>query len=89
MILSAEWAKDKREAWQSIVRNWGGKEEVFDWAAWGHLRWGMGRSWSTLLWVRKARRYGWTRYDDTYITWLKTYKVLEGSGSLPKPRDVK
>lgn len=85
----AEWAKDKREAWQSIVRKWGGKEEVFDWAAWGHLRWGMGRAWSTLLSVGKARRYGWTRYDDTYITWLKTYKVLEGSGILPKPRNVK
>ena len=81
-----EWAKDKRWAWDRVVEKYGGKKEVFDWAAWGHLRWGLGRAWSTLLSVEKARKFGWKRYDSTYDTWLKTYKVLENAGILPSPR---
>lgn len=79
-----EWSKDKRDAWSRIVEKYGGKHEVFDWAAWGHLNWGMGRAWSTLLSVNKARKFGWKRHDDTFETWLNTYKVLEGAGILPK-----
>jgi hypothetical protein len=79
-----DWAKDKREAWARIVDKNGGKQEVFDWAAWGHLNWGMGRAWSTLLSVNKARKFGWRRYDDTIETWFNTYKVLENAGILPR-----
>ncbi|KAF4218742.1 hypothetical protein CNMCM8980_004507 [Aspergillus fumigatiaffinis] len=84
-----EWAKDKREAWSRVVERYGGKDEVFDWAAWGHLSWGMGRAWSTLLSVGKARKFGWQRYDDTFETWIKTYKVLENAGILPSSRLVR
>lgn len=78
-----EWVKDKRPAWDRVVEKHGGKKETFDYAAWGHLSWVMGRAWSTLLSVEKARKYGWKRYDSTYDTWIKTYKVLEGTGILP------
>lgn len=83
-----EWAKDKREAWNRVVEKYGGKHEVFDWAAWGHLSWGMGRAWSTLLSVGKARKFGWKRYDDTFEAWTKTYKSLENAGILPSARPI-
>lgn len=83
-INLVEWSKDKGEAWSRIVEKYGGKQEVFGWAAWGHLNWGMGRAWSTLLSVNKARKFGWSRHDDTIEAWLQTYKVLENAGILPR-----
>lgn len=66
------------------MEKYGGKHEVFDWAAWGHLNWGMGRAWSTLLSVNKARKFGWKRHDDTVEAWINTYKVLENAEILPR-----
>jgi hypothetical protein len=83
------WAKDTREAWNRVVERYGGKHEVFDWAAWGYPSWGMGRAWSTVLSVGKARKFGWQRYDDTFEAWIKTYKVLENSGILPSSHLVR
>ncbi|KAJ5485712.1 hypothetical protein N7530_000012 [Penicillium desertorum] len=83
-----EWARDKKPAWEQVVQKYGGRMDVFDWVSWDHWNWALGRSWSTLLSVNKAREYGWIRFDDTYKTWLDTWTVLENAGILPKPQPL-
>ncbi|KAJ6194059.1 nucleoside-diphosphate-sugar epimerase GsfE [Bipolaris maydis] len=84
-----EWAKDKKPIWDSICDKYGGKKEAFDWGTWWFFDWVVGKSWMSISSVNKARKYGWTRYDDTYETWIETYRSFENAGILPKiPKKV-
>ncbi|KAH7146878.1 nucleoside-diphosphate-sugar epimerase GsfE [Dactylonectria estremocensis] len=82
----SEWAMDKREVWHRICDKYGGKKEVFDWATWDAMEWVGSMTWLSLISLKKARKFGWTRVDDTYETWLQTYKTYEMAGTLP-PHD--
>ncbi|KEF51219.1 uncharacterized protein A1O9_12722 [Exophiala aquamarina CBS 119918] len=82
----AEWAKDKREVWDRICTKYGGNEKAFDWATWDAMDWVGSMTWLTLVSLQKARRFGWSRYDDTFETWIQTYKTYEMAGILP-PHD--
>jgi hypothetical protein len=33
--------------------------------------------------VGKARKFGWKRYDDTYDTYVETFRAFENAGVLP------
>ncbi|OOF93540.1 hypothetical protein ASPCADRAFT_173419 [Aspergillus carbonarius ITEM 5010] len=78
-----EWAKDKREVWERVVRKYGGKVEAFDWGTWGFFNWATGKSWLTISSINKARKYGWQRNDNTFDTWIETYRSFENAGVLP------
>lgn len=84
-----DWAKDKKPIWEKICEKYGGNKEVFDWGTWGFFDWIGGRAWSTLSSVSKARAYGWTRYDDTYETWIKSFRMFENAGILPAADKVR
>ncbi|PYI03429.1 hypothetical protein BO78DRAFT_322689, partial [Aspergillus sclerotiicarbonarius CBS 121057] len=82
-IDMVEWAKDKREVWETVVRKYGGKVEAFDWGTWGFFNWATGKSWLTISSINKARKYGWHRNDNTFDTWIETYRSFENAGVLP------
>ncbi|KAF4769852.1 hypothetical protein HAV15_011501 [Penicillium sp. str.  len=83
-----EWAKDKRPVWESIVAKNGGDPDAFQLDSFALMNWYITPSVmkSPLIsTVRKARSLGWTRHDDTYDTWLKTFKSYQNAGVLPSP----
>lgn len=82
-IKMVEWAKDKKPVWERVVAKNGGSSEAFDWATWDILDWGLGESWLAITTVAKARKFGWTRFDDTYDTWIETFRSFENAGVLP------
>ncbi|RDH30338.1 hypothetical protein BDQ94DRAFT_161388 [Aspergillus welwitschiae] len=82
-IDMVEWAKDKRAVWGTVVQKHGGKVEAFDWGTWGFFNWATGKSWLTISSINKARKYGWQRHDNTFDTWIETYRSFENAGVLP------
>ncbi|KIW79291.1 hypothetical protein Z517_05903 [Fonsecaea pedrosoi CBS 271.37] len=78
------WAKDKRPVWERVVKKYGGKVEAFDWCSWDYLPWCMGRTWSSLSSMNKARKFGWTRFDDSQDTYLSAIRCFENAGVLPR-----
>ncbi|OJJ70048.1 hypothetical protein ASPBRDRAFT_208735 [Aspergillus brasiliensis CBS 101740] len=82
-IDMVEWAKDKRAVWETVVQKHGGKVEAFDWGTWGFFNWATGKSWLTISSINKAREYGWQRHDNTFDTWIETYRSFENAGVLP------
>lgn len=42
-----------------------------------------GKGWNTTSTMSKARKFGYTRYDDTYDTWVETFRAFENAGILP------
>lgn len=79
----AEWAKDKRPVWETIVKKYGGKAEVLDWGTWGFFNWATGRSWISISSMNKARKAGWYHCDDTFETWIRTFRSFENAGAPP------
>ena len=79
----AEWANDKKDVWNTICDKYGGNKEAFDWGTWDFMDWAVGRAWPCLSSMTKAREFGFTRYDDTFKTWVETFKCFENAGILP------
>lgn len=84
-FLMTEWARDNQEIWQRVVAKHGGHPEAFQWGTWDFFDWAIGKAWYTIGSVSKARKFGWTRYDDTYDTWVETFRSFENVGILPFP----
>ncbi|KAH7016740.1 hypothetical protein EDB80DRAFT_873480 [Ilyonectria destructans] len=82
-FLMEDWAKDKKHIWERVVVKYGGSAEAFDWGTWQFVDWALGKSWSTLSSVSKARKFGWMRSDDTYDTYVETFNAFENAGILP------
>jgi hypothetical protein len=85
----SEWAADKQPVWETVCKKYGGKGEAFGWSTWWFVDWAVGKAWPTLVSVSKARKYGWTRYDDTVETWFETIRAYENGGILPKVGDLR
>ncbi|PVH77017.1 nucleoside-diphosphate-sugar epimerase GsfE [Cadophora sp. DSE1049] len=83
-IRMGEWAKDKEPVWKSMCEKYGGNPEAFSWGTWQFFDWSVGKAWPTVSSLSKARRFGWKRYDDTYQTWVETFRVFENAGVLPR-----
>ena len=83
-----EWAKDKKPYWEAVCKKYGGKPEAFDWGTWGFFDWSIGKTWPTIGTNNKARKYGWTRVDDTVESWIETFKSFELAGILPPSRVI-
>ncbi|KAF2843998.1 hypothetical protein T440DRAFT_512419 [Plenodomus tracheiphilus IPT5] len=79
-----EWAEDKQPVWELITKKYGGKPEAFGWGTWRVMDWALGKSWSAATSISKARKFGWTRYDDTWDNWVDTIRAFENAGILPR-----
>lgn len=84
----AEWAKDKKPVWEQICDKYGGNKEAIDWGTWGFFDWSIGKAWPTISSINKARRLGWKRHDDTFETWVETFRSFENAGILPPNRNL-
>lgn len=80
------WAKDKKAVWEKVCEQHGGNKEAFDWGTWGFFDWAIGKAWLTTMSISKARKFGWARYDDTFETWVETFRTFENAGILPRAR---
>ncbi|KAF5250379.1 hypothetical protein FANTH_4412 [Fusarium anthophilum] len=78
-----QWAKDKKPVWERICKKYGGDPEAFDWGTWQSMDWAVGKSWPAATTASKARKFGWTRFDDTYQNWLDTFRSFENARILP------
>lgn len=81
-----DWAADKKHVWHKICDKYGGNKEAFDWGTWFFFDWSVGKAWPTLSSMNKARKFGFYRQDDTYETWVETFKAFENAGILPRQR---
>ncbi|KAF2034279.1 nucleoside-diphosphate-sugar epimerase GsfE [Setomelanomma holmii] len=80
----ADWSAGKREIWDDICTQHGGKKEAFDWCTCWFMDWVVGKAWPTWVSVSKAWKFGCSRFDDTVETWFETIRALENAGVLPK-----
>jgi nucleoside-diphosphate-sugar epimerase len=64
----AEWAKDKKQVWNSICDKYACPQAKATWEAgtWAFQDWVFQRTWSATLSVSKARKFGWTGYLDSF-----------------------
>ncbi|MCJ1441275.1 MAG: hypothetical protein MMC23_001761 [Stictis urceolatum] len=81
----AGWARDKELVWGEICRRAGipGAKETFDYGSWQYQDCVFERSWSAVLSLSKARRFGWTGYMDTYESFIRAFQMLKGNGMIP------
>lgn len=79
----SDWAKNNKKVWEEVVRKHGGNPEAFEWGTWDFFDWAVGKAWFTIGSVSKARKFGWTRYDDSYDCWVNTFRSFENAGVLP------
>ena len=81
-----KWAerKEVREAWERIAERDGLEKEAFEKATWGFVGFVLGRKFDVVVTMRKARKYGWTGYKDTWEALEETFEELETEKVVPK-----
>jgi nucleoside-diphosphate-sugar epimerase len=81
----AEWAKDKRPAWDRICDQAGTPQAKASWDAgtWAYQDWVFQRTWSATLSINKARKFGWTGHMDSYQAFVKTFEKMKALGQIP------
>ena len=85
----ADWAKDKQDVWAQVCEKYGGSKEAFDCGTWGFFDWSIGKAWPTVSSINKARKFGWTRHDDTFETWVETFRTFANAGILPRAEVIR
>ncbi|GFF53302.1 uncharacterized protein C757.02c [Aspergillus lentulus] len=80
-----KWAKrkDVNEAWAKLRDKYNLDQSGWDRATWDFLTFALGRDWSCVATMSKARRLGWDGYADTWEELEDTFRVLEEEGILP------
>ncbi|KAL3483252.1 NAD(P)-binding protein [Aspergillus germanicus] len=81
-----KWAKRKEvnKAWETLRDKYG-----LDQKAWDFLTFALGRDWSCVGSMSKARRFGWTGYADTWSELEGVFEMLEEEGILPPVQKLK
>jgi len=81
----AEWAKDKRQVWETMCEKAGvpDAKATFDSGTWAYQDWVFQRSWSATLSINKAREYGWTGHIDSYKSLVATFEKFKELGQIP------
>ncbi|CAG8932898.1 unnamed protein product [Penicillium salamii] len=86
-----KWAKrlDVNQAWVKLRERYGLDQHAWDKATWNFLTMTLGRDWSCVGSMSKARKLGWTGYADTWDELEDTFKILESEGVLPPLEQLK
>lgn len=86
-----KWAKrkDVNEAWRKLREKYNLDQSVWDTATWDFLTFVLGRDWSCVGSMSKARELGWTGYVDTWTELVDTFETLEKEGILPPVEQLK
>lgn len=82
-----KWAKrkDVNEAWGKLRDRYGLDQMAWDTATWDFLTFVLGRDWSCVGSMSKARKLGWTGYADTWeeLVW-RPLKYWRGNEFCPR-----
>ena len=80
-----KWAKRKDviNAWAVLRDKYNLDQHGWEKATWDFLVMTLGRDWSCVGSMSKARKLGWTGYADTWDELEDTFRVLERNGILP------
>ncbi|KAL4921267.1 NAD dependent epimerase/dehydratase family protein [Aspergillus aurantiobrunneus] len=80
-----KWAKrkDVNEAWARLRDTYHLDQKAWETATWDFLTFVLGRDWSCIGTMSKARRLGWTGYADTWEELEETFQASEQEGILP------
>lgn len=80
-----KWAKrdDVDKAWSLLRGKYDLDQRAWEKATWSFLTMTLGRDWSCVGSMSKARKLGWTGYADTWTELEETFQILEKEGVLP------
>ncbi|KAI1387587.1 NAD(P)-binding protein [Hypoxylon trugodes] len=80
-----EWAKRPEvvKAWETLRDRYGLDQGSWDGATWDFSTFVLGRNYSLIGSMSKARKLGWTGYADTWDEFQRTFKELEDAKMLP------
>ncbi|KAI9925597.1 hypothetical protein ASPWEDRAFT_29035 [Aspergillus wentii DTO 134E9] len=80
-----KWAQraDVNEAWSTLKTKYSLDQTAWDKATWDFLTFVLGREWGCVASMSKARKLGWTGYEDTWEAFKRTFDTLEQEGILP------
>ncbi|PKX96930.1 SDR family oxidoreductase [Aspergillus novofumigatus IBT 16806] len=86
-----KWAKrkDVNDAWAKLRDQYNLDQQAWEKATWDFLTFVLGRDWSCVGTMSKARRLGWTGYADTWDELEETFETLEREGVLPPVEKLK
>jgi len=81
-----KWSQDPevKAAWERLATREGLNKDAWDQATWKFLTFVLGRPYSIVQNMTKARRLGWTGFVDTWESISKTFDLLEQELILPK-----
>lgn len=81
-----KWSQreDVKKAWERLAENRGLEKEAFEKATWGFLTFVFGRNYNIVISMNKARKAGWTGYQDTFDALSQTLDELVGEKVLPR-----
>ncbi|ODM23086.1 hypothetical protein SI65_00675 [Aspergillus cristatus] len=90
-IDPAKWSQrdDVKEAWKKVQSKYDLDEDAWDKATWDFLTFALGREWGCVGNVNKARKLGWTDYEDTWDSFEHAFRMLEEGGVLPPVEQLK
>lgn len=85
------WAKRPEvvKAWESLRDRYGLDQAMWENATWDFLNFLLGRQYSCVASMSKARKMGFNKYADTWTEFEHTLKELEAAKMLPSVADLK
>lgn len=80
-----KWSQRKEvvDAYKKLQKETGIEEDAWDKATWGFLAFVLGRDYDCVVSMSKARKLGWTGYQDTWEAFEETFAELEEAQMLP------
>lgn len=84
-INPEKWAKrqDVNKTWKMLRDKYNLDQTAWDKATWDFLTFVLGRDWSCVASMSKARKLGWTGYQDTWEAMEDAFEILEKEGVIP------
>lgn len=81
-----KWSQrdDVKAAWSKVADREGLDKSAFEKATWGFLGFVLGRNYDLVISMSKARKLGWTGYQDSWESLSEVFQDLEKTGILPK-----
>jgi nucleoside-diphosphate-sugar epimerase len=81
----AKWSKRPEviEAYKKLQKQFGLDEAAWEKATWGFSGFCLGRTYDCVASMTKARKLGWTGYQDTWEAYEETFAELEEAKMLP------
>ncbi|KAK5000050.1 hypothetical protein LTR66_001043 [Elasticomyces elasticus] len=81
-----KWSQrsDVKDAWQKLAKREGLDESAFEGATWGFLGFVLGRNFDIVISMSKARKLGWTGYQDSWEALSECLDELVPEKVLPR-----